>query len=272
MGQPEYLLGMAPEEVDRLTQQHEAWRDLTERLWDLAGIGPGQTVVDLGSGPGLTTLDLARRVGARGRVVGVDTSPPAVAQLRAAASAAGLAARVEAVEADVHGFDLMPCRPDAVTARWLFWVLSEPERLVRRVAGALPPGGVFVVMDYCNYHAVGSAPSSPLFARIFRAVAASCVDSGGSLDVAGALPRTMAAAGLRVEHVEPLQQVGRPGTPVWQWVSNFQRLYFPTLVRKGYITGAELEEFLGWWNDIAQDPDSLFFAPPMLGVVGVRPG
>ena len=33
----DYLLGVAPEEIARLTQQHAAWRDVTERLWDLAG-------------------------------------------------------------------------------------------------------------------------------------------------------------------------------------------------------------------------------------------
>lgn len=270
MSDPTYLLGMAPEEIERLTQQHAAWRGMTDRLWDLAGIGAGQSVVDLGSGPGLTTMDLARRVGSTGRVVAVDSSAPAITGLRAAVSAAGFG-HVEALLSDVLTVDLAALRPDIVAARWLFWVLPDPAALVARVAAALPPGGSLVVMDYCNYHGIGSEPATPLFERIFRAVEQSCADSGGSLSVAGRMPALMRAAGLRVDHVEPLQQVGRPGTPVWTWVSNFQRLYFPTLVARGYITPSELGEFTEWWDTVGRNPDSLFFAPPMLGVVAVKP-
>jgi ubiquinone/menaquinone biosynthesis C-methylase UbiE len=261
-----YLLGMAPEEIARLTQQHEAWREVTERLWDLAAIAPGMTVVDLGSGPGLTTFDLARRVGEHGRVVAVDNSETALAGLRAGAAARGLA-NIETVVCDVQAVEIGPWKPDAVTARWLFWVLADPAALVERVASGLAPGATIAVMDYANYHAIGSEPQAPVFDRLFRAVYQSTADAGGSLDIAGRLPAMMTAAGLRVDRVEPLQQIGRPGTPVWQWVTNFQRLYFPTLVEKGYITAAELETFHSWWAAISRDPGSLFFAPPMLGVV-----
>lgn len=266
----DYLLGMAPDEVARLTHQHDTWRAITERMWDLAGIGAGQTVVDLGSGPGLTTLDLARRVGPAGRAVGVDASATAIAHLRQSAEAAGLS-HVEAVESDVFAADLDRWRPHAVTARWLFWVLADPGRLVRRIAASLPPGARLAVIDYCNYHGIGSEPSSPLFDRVFRAVFESCRDAGGSLDVAGRLPAMMRAAGLAVTHVEPLAQVGRPGSPIWQWVSNFQRLYLPGLVERGYISPAEFDEFRAWWSALERNPDALFFAPPMLGIVAVRP-
>jgi len=269
-GSTDYFLGMAPEEIDRLTQQHGAWRCLTDHVWDLAGIGPGQTVVDLGSGPGLTTIDLARRVGPGGRVVAVDASATAIAHLRQAAGTAGLS-HVDGIDADVYALDLGRFEPDAVTARWLFWVLSEPAALVDRVAAALKPGAIFAVMDYCNYHGIGTEPSSPLFECLFRAVARSCSDAGGSLDVAGRLPAMMRAAGLRVTQVTPLQQVARPGSPVWQWVSNFQRVYFPTLAGRGYVSEADVEAFRAWWSDLERNPDALFFAPPMLGVVAVKP-
>ena len=77
----DYLLGMAPDEIDRLGRQHTAWRDHTIKVWDSMDIDDGNTVVDLGCGPGFATEDLAVRVGAHGRVIGVDSSRAATATL-----------------------------------------------------------------------------------------------------------------------------------------------------------------------------------------------
>lgn len=268
-GGPTYVLGMSPDEVRRLAHQHEAWRVQTERLWARAGVGAGQTVVDLGCGPGFTSLDLARLVGRGGRVVAVDPSTAAAHELRAALGRDGIG-NVEVVEAFEADVDLSAYRPDVVFARWMYWFLRDAERSVARVAAALPQGARFVVMDYCNYHGIGTEPRAALFDRVFRAVYQSAADGGGSLDVAGRLPRLFRACGLRTTDLVPMQQVARPGEPIWEWVSSFQRLHLPALVEKGYLTVAELASHLAWWSALEQDPDAVFFAPPVMGVVGVK--
>ncbi|HUF47178.1 MAG TPA: methyltransferase domain-containing protein [Vicinamibacterales bacterium] len=264
-----YLLGMAPDEVRRLAQQHDAWRVQTERVWDLAGIDAGATVVDLGCGPGFTTLDLARRVGPAGRVIAVDVSATALHELTVAADRAGVEnlVVVEGFEAEI---DLGAYAPDVVFARWLYWFLPEADESVARVAGALRPGARFAVMDYCNYLGIGTEPRAPGFDRVFGAVYRSVIDAGGSLDIAGRLPALFRAVGLRTTHVEPLDQVARPGEPVWEWVSTFQRLHLPALVDRGYLAAGELAAHEAWWMTLAGNPDAVFFAPPVLGVVGVK--
>ena len=270
---PEYVLGMVPDpdEVRRLEQQHEAWRRQTERVWDLAGIGEGQTVVDLGCGPGFTAVDLARRVGESGRVVAIDASTATAGHVREYAARQGLS-NIEVVEGFEAETDLSRWAPSAVFARWFYWFVPDAEASVERVAAALPAGGTFAVMDYCNYHGIGTEPASPLFQKVFRAVADSVADAGGSLDIAGRLPALFRASGLTVTAVEPLSQVASPGSPVWRWLSTFQRLYLPALVEKGYLTRSECDEHLAWWASREQEPSTLFFAPPILGVVGTRPG
>ncbi len=62
-----------------------------DRILLRAGLGAGQTLVDIGCGPGFFVLPAARIVGPRGRVIGLDTSPVMVAELRKNARAAGLA-------------------------------------------------------------------------------------------------------------------------------------------------------------------------------------
>ena len=88
-------------------------------------------------------------------------------------------------------FDLSAWNPDGVFARWLFCFLPDPETLVRQVASALRAGATLAVMDYWNYPAIRTEPSTPLFRKVFKAVFDSFADARGSLDVAGRLPGSL---------------------------------------------------------------------------------
>lgn len=106
MDSKRYPFGYDDEELRRLGVQHRVWQDENQRLLSRAGFGLGDTLVDLGCGPGHTTLDLARMVGPRGRIIGVDRDAErSIPRLQAAADAAGLG-NVEAIEADLEHFDL----------------------------------------------------------------------------------------------------------------------------------------------------------------------
>ena len=265
----DYLLGMEPNEVRRLENQHVTWQRQTERVWELARFAPGNTIIDLGCGPGFTSRDLARLVGRDGRVIGVDSSSAALQHLRTTIELHGIE-NVEVVAADVTDSDLSPWSPDGVFIRWVLCFLPQPDRVVRQVASHLEPGATIAVMDYWNYRAVRTEPGIPLFDRVFRAVYASFADAGGSLDVAGRLPQLFHQADLAVTAVEPLCEVGRPGSPLWRWLTEFQDLYLPTLVEKGYLTAAELEEYRACWQRQGRDASAILFAPPLLGVVGIK--
>ena len=62
----DYVLGTHDEEIERLGLQHRVWQQRAFEGWRSAGIGPGQTVLDVGCGPGYAALDLAELVGASG--------------------------------------------------------------------------------------------------------------------------------------------------------------------------------------------------------------
>ena len=67
-----YALGSTDTEHERLIRQAVYLAPLTERLFQEAGIGPGQRVLDLGSGVGDVAMLAARLVGPSGEVVGVE--------------------------------------------------------------------------------------------------------------------------------------------------------------------------------------------------------
>ena len=264
-----YLLGMEPAEVVRLERQHAAWRALTHKVWGCAGFGAGQTIVDLGSGPGFTSVELADVVGESGRVIAVDSSSTATGHLRNMVVDRGVA-NIEIITADANEFDPSSWSPDGLFARWLFCFLERPEAVVARLASGLRAGATVAIMDYWNYLAIRTEPVNALFNKVFRAVYDSFADAGGSLEVAGQLPAILDAGGLTVTHLEALCQVGRPGSCVWEWVAEFQKLYLPVLVRKGYLTATESEMYEAWWREQEKGRSAVLFAPPLLGVIAVK--
>ncbi len=58
---------------------------------DIAGVGEGQAVLDVGCGTGTLAIAAARRVGPRGSAIGVDPSPEMVARATGKARRAGVA-------------------------------------------------------------------------------------------------------------------------------------------------------------------------------------
>lgn len=78
--------------------------DVVERMLALAGTGPGDFVVDLGSGDGRIVIAAARKFGARG--LGIDIDARLVAAARERARAAGVAGKVAFAEGDVLTADI----------------------------------------------------------------------------------------------------------------------------------------------------------------------
>ncbi len=262
-----YILGTGDAELDRLAEQHEVWRDTTERLWGLAGFGRGQRIVDLACGPGFTSFELAERVRPDGHITAVDNSERFLTLLdswREERAIQNLTTKL----ADAHAPGLSPGSADGIFVRWLLCFLPDPGLVIKEAAAALAPGGRLLVMDYFHYLAIQLFPESRHFRHVFRKVYESFADSGGSLDVASRVPTMMTKAGLAVTHVETLGVVARPGDPVWRWVRAFQKSYLPQLIDKGYLSAFELQAFEDDWLAHEQDPTSLFYSPPMLGVIG----
>ncbi len=264
-----YLLGTDPEEGRRLETQHRLWSPETHDLWDRAGFGPGDRLLDLGCGPGFAALELAQRVGAGGQVLAVDESPRFIETLVGETGRRGLAhltARVEGVET----LQLEPDSLDGAFARWLFCFLPDPAAVIERVAKGLRPGGRFVVWDYLNYHATRLYPPSPDFDRVLAAVYESWRRTGGDLNVGERLPGLLAEAGFRVVDLVPILRFARPGTALWEWPTGFFFGYVPRLVESGLLTEDERRAFEADWHERERDPRAFLSAPPMLGIIAEK--
>ena len=264
-----YLLGTDSDERHRLETQHRLWADWAHDLWDRAGFGPGDRLLDLGCGPGFAALELAERVGAEGRVLAVDESARFIGALAQEADRRGLAqltAQVERVEA----LRLDPGSLDGAFARWLFCFLPDPLPVIDRVVPGLRAGGRLVVWDYLNYNATALHPRSPAFERVLAAVYESWRRTGADLNVGERLPGLIAGAGCRLVELVPLARFARPGTSLWQWPTGFFFGFVPRLVEAGLLTEAEREAFEAEWREHEHDPGAFLSAPPMVGIIAEK--
>lgn len=128
------------------------------------GVSEGQTVVDLGCGTGHNLPLLARAVGEKGRVVGIDVSAGALA--RARRRTRGLP-QVQLVQADAAEADLPP-DVARVLSTFALSMMPDPEAVIARAAAALPPDGRFAVLDFKVPRSWPALAQTPVFALAAR--------------------------------------------------------------------------------------------------------
>ena len=265
----EYVLGTHDEEIDRLGLQHRAWRAQAYELWDIAGFGPGQTILDVGSGPGFASMDLAPIVGPTGRILAFDQSRRFVDHLVATRKAVGLD-WIEVLESDVQELPVPAGTAHGAYCRWVLSFVPDAEKVVAAVAQALRPGGVFALQEYVYYRGAQIVPPDPICETIFNAVDRSWRRMGSDPDAAGRLPALLEKHGLAVTLLRPLNRLGRPGTMLWEWPTAFFRNFLPILEQQGEITTAERETFGRLWERRSADPHAFFLTPPMVEIVAVK--
>jgi ubiquinone/menaquinone biosynthesis C-methylase UbiE len=119
-------------------------RPFRSALIDAAAPREGERVLDLGTGPGEPALTIAGRVGATGRVLGVDLSEKMIALAEADASRRGIR-NAQFRTMDCAQLGLENGTFDAVVSNFGFQIFTDPEAAAREAHRVLAPNGRFAV-------------------------------------------------------------------------------------------------------------------------------
>jgi ubiquinone/menaquinone biosynthesis C-methylase UbiE len=128
-------------------QMQRDTRPVSERLVELAGIKPGDRVLDVAAGLGEPSLTVAKVVGPEGSIVATDISSRMLAYGRERAVAAGVE-NIEFVESDAASLDFPEGSFDAAVSRWGIIFDPDGEGAAGRIRGFLKEGGKFAISSW----------------------------------------------------------------------------------------------------------------------------
>jgi SAM-dependent methyltransferase len=180
----------------------------TNALFDRLAVGPGMRCLDVGCGGGDVTFDLARRVGSRGQVVGVDIDQTKLDLARQEAAAQGFA-NIEFRTLDIRNTEI-DAGFDLVYARFLLSHLAKPAGAIDTLSRALRPGGLLIVEDI-DFKGSFAWPETAAFRRYCELYDAVVRRRGGDPDIGPRLPILLSEGGFEQIGMHVVQPMALQG-------------------------------------------------------------
>jgi ubiquinone/menaquinone biosynthesis C-methylase UbiE len=250
----QYLLTGSPSELERLRLQARVWEPEAEAMLDQIGIQAGWSCIDLGCGA-MGILDpLSQRVGASGRVIGVDNDQLQLAAARAYIQELGRT-NIELVEQDAYQTDLPRGVFDFVHVRFVFAPGGRDEELLREMIALTRPGGIVAIQEpdaTCwNYF-----PHHQAWDRLKQAILAAFKQAGGDFNAGQQTYAMLRHAGLEDVHIRAAVIALQNQHPYMRLPIQFATSLRQRILGAALLAEAELDASMAACERLASDPET----------------
>lgn len=258
-----YILTTGAHDVERLRLLNQVYGPASHGVLQRAGLAEGVRILEVGCGSGNMTCWMARQVGPRGSVVGIDKNVPQIEQARRQAAEQKLT-NVTFQEGDAYApgfpaesFDMAYCRLVLIHLRRPLEALQALRKLVR-------PGGRVV----CEELDVGQwlcNPPKTCIQRFYELNLKLGDRLGEDFRLGSALPRLFREAGFANPEVTahfPLVLRGENKRLLKMTFDEFA----PAVIKEGLATSEEVAQISDDMVKVAADETTLMACPLVVQV------
>jgi SAM-dependent methyltransferase len=262
-----YVIRGGVEGRERLRLLARVMRPTTTALFERLGVGEGQACLDVGCGGGDVTLELARRVGARGWVVGIDLDGTKVRLARAEAAELGVG-NVEFRAADLRDH-FGSSEFDVLYARFLLTHLPDPAGALETFYRRVRPGGLVIVEDI-DASGCFVYPHSRSVWRFRELYCMAVRRREGDPDIGPRLPLLLRDQGFADVGMAVVQPAGFEGEMKLTYPLTMESIAGAVL-EEGLASGEEIESLVDDLYALAADPGTVLGVPRVVQAWGRRP-
>lgn len=265
----QYLLAGSTSELERLRLQARVWEPEAEAMLDQIGIQVGWRCLDLGCGA-MGILDpLSRRVGAGGRVIGVDNDQRQLAAARAYVQELGRA-NIELVEQDAYHTDFSRGAFDFVQVRFVFAPVGRDEELLQEMIALTRPGGIVAIQEP-DATCWTCFPHHQAWDRLKEAILVAFQQGGGDFNAGQRTYGMLRAAGLEDVHIRAAVLALQNQHPYMRLPIQFATSLRQRILGAGLLAEADLDECMATCEQLASDPATSMLTFIVMQVWGRKP-